>query len=168
MGRERSERATRSWIRDPGVAVLSLLWLSCDLVGTVHSFEDEGRICLYPGGSRAAQSFGAPGEPLRYEASGALDLVITMPDCLSGSCSHDERAACSAVVEGGTIRVQSSASYVEQGTTCTSDCGFLSARCSTAPLPPGTYEIRHGDTTLAITIPSTVKPPCAGKGLGGF
>jgi hypothetical protein len=168
MARNSRRRPPISWRRDLGVVVLSLLLgLSCDPFGTEHTFEDEGRVCLYPGGSTAANPFGLQRDPLPYQANQALDLVITMPDCLSSSCSHDERATCSAAVEGTTIRVQSAASYRQQGTTCTDDCGALAARCSTAPLPAGTYDIRHGDTTLTITIPSTVPPPCAGKGLGG-
>jgi hypothetical protein len=154
--------------RDRTVAVLSLVVaLACDAFGTHHSFEDEGRICLYPGGSSAADPFGWRTSPLSYEGNRALDIVITMPDCLSGSCSFDEKAECTADVEGGVIRVKSSASYREQGTTCTTDCRALVAKCSTAALPLGTYTVQHGDTTLALTVPSTTAPPCGGKGIGG-
>jgi hypothetical protein len=163
---EQLQRPRRTGTRNLGAVLLSLAGLSCDPFGTEHSFKDQGRICLYPSGSEAAQPFGWRKDPLQYEANAALDLVITMPGCLSSSCSHDERAACSVDVSGGIIRVESSASYRHQGSTCTADCGALAARCSTAPLPPGMYEIRHGQTTLAIIIPSTVTPPCAGEGLG--
>jgi hypothetical protein len=63
---------------------------------------------------------------------------------------------------GNVIEVKSTGSFREQGLTCGSDCGILSAQCSTPPLPAGTYEVRHGTDRLTITIPSTVPRPCAG------
>jgi hypothetical protein len=153
--------------RDRAVAVLSfLVALACDPFGSHYSFKDEGRICLYPGGSPAAEAFALQTNPLSYEGNRALDIVITMPRCLSGSCSFDRKAECTAAAEGGIIRVQSSASYREQGTACTDDCVALAAKCSTAALPPGAYQVQHGDTTLALTVPSTIKRPCGGNGLG--
>ncbi len=148
--------------RDLHVAILSLLALSCDPLGTSHSFEDEGQICLYPAGTPGQSRLQS--EPFSYPANRGIDIVVTAPDCLSSSCSHDEQATCTATMEGDdVIRVRSRASYREAGSICSADCRSLSATCSTGPLPPGTYQVRHGDSTFALTVPSTVEPPCAGK-----
>ncbi|MES1165630.1 MAG: hypothetical protein ABUR63_07735 [Verrucomicrobiota bacterium] len=58
-------------------------------------------------------------------------------------------------------------SHVDEGNTCTTDCRILVGTCSTGPLPAGVYEIRHGTTSLMLTVPSTVIAPCGGQGIGG-
>ena len=145
--------------------LLALTALACDRAGTTHSFKDEGRLCLFPAGSTAGTPFGPQTEPRSYPADGALRLEVLAPTCLSSSCSHDRKAECSVVVTGNTIEVKSVASFREEGDTCTADCGALVATCSTPPLPAGTYQVRHGATTLTLTVPSMASPPCGGKGL---
>jgi hypothetical protein len=149
------------------VVLSSLLALGCDLTSTHHRFEDEGLLCLYPAESGAATVV-PPNSPQVYAVDRAIEVTVTMPACLSSSCSHDAMASCTAEVEGTVIRVRSKASYRQQGVTCTDDCGLLAARCSTPPLPAGTYEVRHGVSALTITVPSNMTLPCVGKGLGGL
>jgi hypothetical protein len=156
--------------RDLLVLILSLLAAGCDL-GETHRFANEGRVCVFPGGSPAASSVLPAQEPLSYAADAPLEVTVTLPNCLSGSCTEDRRAECTAKLEGNVIQVRSTASYSDTGSgllprSCTDDCRLLSARCSTGALPAGTYEIKHGATSMMVTLPSRVPPPCAGRGLG--
>ncbi len=135
---------------------------SCGLFSEHHSFKDQGRMCVLPEAARDA--FVPPAPSSRsYAANQRLAIQVTMPDCLSSSCSHDAHADCTAEVKGTTIQVTSRGSYNEDKSgPCTLDCGSLVAHCLTGPLPAGTYEIRHGNATVSLTVPSTVDTPCAG------
>ena len=152
--------------RDLGVVIASLIILGCDS-GTTHTFKDEGRLCVYPGGDRPISPLPNGTDPQNYGAEQGLDLNVVMPDCLSSSCGLDRQAECTAAVNGSLIDVTSKASYRQQGNTCTTDCGVLVAKCSVPPLPAGAYTIRHGLTELTLTVPSMVAPPCGGTGIGG-
>jgi hypothetical protein len=67
------------------------------------------------------------------------------------------------VLNGNVLVVTSSSSFRREGEVCTDDCGALVARCTTPPLPAGTYFLQHGDERLVLMVPSTVPVPCAGK-----
>lgn len=149
------------------VAVLSLL-PACDLLepDETRTFHDQGKICLFPEGAKADNPFGAPTMSVTFPADRALSITVMAPTCLSSTCSKDEKAQCSATVKGNVIAVTSSASVREEkgvGAVCTDDCGALVARCTTPPLPAGTYQVQHGPERLTVTIPSSTLPPCAGK-----
>ena len=65
----------------------------------------------------------------------------------------------------GALQVTSSGSYLDTSNTsriCTTDCGFLIARCQTSALAAGTTTFQHGGTTLTLTLPFMGAPPCAG------
>jgi hypothetical protein len=150
-----------------GVVVLSLALGACDSTGptgTDHAFKDEGKICLFPEGTRPDQAFLPPSMSVSYGADRGLVITVNAPECLSGSCDSNRQAACSAVVTGQTIVVTSTASFHREGKTCTLDCGSLTATCTTPPLPAGTYLIQHGTRSLPLTVPSSTVPPCAGQG----
>jgi hypothetical protein len=53
-------------------------------------------------------------------------------------------ASGSATRTGITFRITSRPSFVEKtgSVACTDDCGILIARCSTEPLPAGSYRFR--------------------------
>lgn len=140
---------------------------ACDL-GQQHSWTDQGRVCLFPSGEMPAVPYARPTDSRNFVADRPLDVTVVAPTCLSSSCSHDAQASCTATVNGNQIEITSRASYVEQGNLCSADCRALEARCSTGPLPAGTYEVRHGQERLTVTVPSTVATPCAGQGLGAF
>ena len=140
-----------------------LAFLSCS-TGTDHSFKDQGKICLFPEGTAPGNAF-APPMSVSFPPDRGLVITVQAPSCLSGSCDKDRQAACTATVNGQVIIVTSSASWHREGMTCTLDCGALVARCTTAPLPAGTYVIQHGGETLPVTIPSSGTPPCAGQTL---
>jgi len=147
------------------VVVLSLPVAACGLLdrGTDHTFQDQGKICLFPEGTEPANHFVQSSMSLNFPADRGLLITVTAPTCLSGSCSSDTKAECSATVKGTVIEVTSKASFHEEGNTCTTDCRFLIARCATPPLPAGTYQVQHGAERLTVTVPSTTVPPCAGK-----
>jgi hypothetical protein len=128
-----------------------------------HSFKNEGRICLFPDDVDPGNAFLPPSEPLLFQADHPARVTVMAPACLSGSCSHDAQAACTVSVQGNVLEVASTASFRDEGSVCTTDCGALVARCATPPLPAGTYQVRHGVETITLTVPSTAVPPCAGK-----
>jgi hypothetical protein len=153
--------------RDLAVAISLCLAVGCGRGATHHAFKDEGKVCVFPAGSGDPPLFIGT-EPQAYEANRIVRIQVAAPVCLSSSCSHDRMAECTAVVDGNVITVSSTASFREEGNTCTTDCGTLAASCSTTPLAPGTHEIRHGTTTLNLMVPSMTPVPCGGKGVGGF
>jgi hypothetical protein len=154
--------ASRFWgLRPDLVVVVGLLAGGCD---DVHRFENEGRICVGPAPALAGSQ--VPGSQ-RFEENQPLFVLVMMPECLN-SCSRDREAACEAKIDGTAIVVTSHGSFRQHGSTCTKDCRGLAADCSTGPLAAGTYEIRHGEERISLTIPSTVPAPCAGHGPGGF
>lgn len=146
-------------------ALFGLLMWGCGSPSETFTFKDQGKICALPGGQPPRNPFETPSSQI-YLNDAPLELQVVMPRCLSSSCSHDAKASCTATVTGNVIQVTSGGSVREQGDTCTADCGALVARCVTGPLPAGTYEVRHGATTLALTVPSTTTTPCGGMGVG--
>jgi hypothetical protein len=158
----------RPAFRDLAVAILSCLAVAAGCDGSVnHVFKDEGRLCVLPAASGDVNPFIESTVPVDYGPDRALDIQVVAPTCLSSSCTHDRKAECTASVAGKVITIASNASYGEGGNACTTDCRVLVAKCSTPQLPAGTYEVRHGTTTLMLTVPSTATPPCGGKGIGG-
>lgn len=123
------------------------------------SFENEGQLCLSPQG--APDRFEPNADAEVFPERRGLKVSVTMPTCLSSTCSKDMKAQCAVTVDGpGVLTVQSSGSYRDEGNTCSADCRFLIARCETPPLEPGNYRVRHGNDELMIQIPSTVIAPC--------
>jgi hypothetical protein len=140
-----------------------LLAAGCPIFEEHHSFKDQGRICLMPE-SLQNGSF-TPTSPQTYVADQRLFIRVVLPTCSSSSCSNGRRAECSAKLQGTTLQVTSHGSFNEERWgLCTGDCVLLVARCLGPPLPAGTYQIKHGDSTLSLTVPSTVTAPCAGDG----
>jgi hypothetical protein len=131
--------------------------------GTTHTFADQGRVCLFPDGVDPGTPFLPPTGAVAFAADRPAQITVMAPTCLSSSCSHDIQAACMATLAGNVIQVSSTASYVEQGNVCTTDCGALVARCATPPLPAGTYQVRLGAQTLILTVPAMIAPPCVGQ-----
>jgi len=139
--------------------------LACDRVGggdgTDHSFKDQGKVCAFPEGAGPDNAF-LPPPSVTFQADRTATITVMAPTCLSSSCSKDPRAACTAVLEGNVIKVTSTATFREEGRTCTSDCGALVARCTTPPLPAATYTVQHGADRVALVVPSMGPAPCAG------
>ena len=168
MSKTTSIPLQRLAFRDLAVAILSCLAVTAGCDGSVnHVFKDDGRLCVLPAASAPVNPFLEITVPVDYGADQALDVQVVAPGCLSSSCSHDLKAECTASVAANVITIASNASFREAGNVCSTDCRALVANCSTPQLPAGTYEIRHGTTTLMLTVPSTTRPPCGGKGIGG-
>jgi hypothetical protein len=130
--------------------------------GTDHSFKDQGMVCAFPEGTDPGNAF-LPPDSVMFTADRTAAITVRAPTCLSSSCSKDRRAECSVVLSGNVIQVTSSASFRNEGQVCTDDCGALVARCTTPPLPAGTYFLQHGADRVVVTIPSMGPTPCAGK-----
>jgi len=153
---------TGTVLRDIAVLALSLAAASCTS-SVNHTFKDQGEICLFPAGVDPGSVFLPPQQALSFRADSPVQVRVQAPTCLSGSCSHNLMATCTAALKGNVIEVTSAASYVEEGNTCTLDCKALVASCTTPPLPAGTYQVRHGADTITVTVPAMVVPPCAGR-----
>jgi hypothetical protein len=148
-----------------GISVLVLSLSACSVFdgGEERTFKDEGKVCLFPEGAQGQNPFMRPTDSATYPADRALLVTVMAPICLSSSCSKDPKAQCTATLKGNVIEVTSTASVREEGNSCTADCGALQARCSTPPLPAGTYQVSHGAERLTLMVPSTIVPPCAGE-----
>ena len=144
------------------VLVVLLLAAACGPTSQVHTYADEGKVCVLPQ-SADINAFLWSSTSVSLAADRAVEVSVMMPTCLSSSCSHEPQADCTATLTGNDIDVTSKGSYIEQGDVCTSDCGALVARCTTPPLPAGRYQLRHGQEALTFTVPFEGIVPCAGR-----
>lgn len=164
--RNGTARSTRGWSRRITLSstcfVTWFLLAACDGDAERRTLRDTGAACVQ------AQAVGVdecsvrsiePGVPLRVE--------VDFATCTSSSCDTVLNAACRASRSGSTITVEAEAVIESEGTECTDDCGFVTASCELEALPEGTYELRYGDETTTLTVPSTTAAGCAGRGLGG-
>lgn len=146
---------------------------ACSVWGSEEKeFRDVGKMCLYPAPeTQGVPGFGAgPTGPAdntsfrTYEANQPVNVAVHFPTCLSQSCSVNRQASCTAVFSAAHSQhlIVSSYGSFEQEThrPCTADCGFLIARCSSPPLPAGSYTFEHGDVSTTLTVPTTGPPPC--------
>jgi hypothetical protein len=148
----------------PRLAFVSLAALACQsIAGIDHTFQDQGRVCAFPEGTDPGNAFQSPSTSAAFQPDRPATITVMAPTCLSSSCSKDRKAECSVVIEGNVIHVTSTASFREEGSTCTADCGALVARCTTPPLPAGTWFLQHGAERIVLTVPSSGPVPCAGK-----
>ena len=105
---------------------------------------DRGVVCLERGDSAAPA----------IAADRPLTLTVAFGVCLSSSCDGGRVATCSVTRSGSTLDVHSEFSWSRRLlSSCTPDCGGgLEARCSTKPLPPGTYTLRMAGETTTIEV----------------
>jgi hypothetical protein len=133
--------------------------------GIARTFNDQGRVCVFPEGVDPGNAFLTPSGLVAFQSDKMATITVMAPTCLSSSCSKDAKAQCSVMVNGNLLQVTSTASFRQEGNVCTDDCGALVGRCTTPPLPAGTYTLQHGADRITITVPSTVPVPCTGKAL---
>lgn len=107
---------------------------ACD---SVSSYEDEDEGELF----------------FRSTPAGELEVSVLFPTCLS-SCSREVEAWCSISVQGSQITVQSRASVEREGGSCTDECGQLVASCVSEPIAAGVFQLRHGEVSAEVTLPS--------------
>jgi hypothetical protein len=130
--------------------------------GEYFRFQNQGKICAFPEGTDPGNAF-LPSTTVTFQANQTASITVMAPTCLSSSCSKERQAECTAVLAGNVIQVSSTASFRQEGQVCTDDCGALVARCTSPPLPAGTYFLQHGADRVVVTIPSMGPTPCAGK-----
>jgi hypothetical protein len=135
---------------------------SCDGDGERQTLRDTGAACI----QGPAVGFGdcsvrsiPPGVPLRID--------VDFATCTSSSCDTVLNAACRASRSGSVITVEAETVIETKGNECTDDCGSVTASCELEALPEGTYEVRYGDDTVSLTVPSTTAAACAGAALFG-
>jgi hypothetical protein len=124
---------------------------------------NQGKICLYPAGETTGVPAIADATPRSYAVDQSVNVAVQFPGCLSSSCTQDRMASCTVAGASGALQVTSIGSYTKLNAgACTTDCGFLIARCQTPALAAGTTTFQHGTAMVSLTLPFTGPPPCAG------
>ncbi|HMF44103.1 MAG TPA: hypothetical protein VKQ32_25695 [Polyangia bacterium] len=122
--------------------------------------QNQGQLCVYPASETSGSPIVSDTTPRDY-AIGDVANVAVLLECLSGSCTTNRQASCTATLAGNMISVDATGSYHDTGASeCTLDCAFLLARCATPPLPAGTYTISYAGHTTELSVASMVPPPC--------
>jgi len=120
------------------------------------TFENEGTVCLH-----------LADDPQDFSEREIPSLSVTLPVCLSSSCSENPQASCEVSVDGTTITLTSTASYLDTSTAggaCTDDCGQLQATCELPELTAGEYTVTHGDETFTLEVDPAQEPTvCHGE-----
>jgi hypothetical protein len=99
-----------------------------------YDFENEGTVCLTLEGDK-------------------LEVSVRFRACLSSSCSRALDTSCHFSTADGVIELTSQGAYETTGASeCTDDCGALVARCTSAGISPGEYEVRHGNESETVTL----------------
>jgi hypothetical protein len=96
-----------------------------------------------------------------------LKVEVDFGTCTSSSCDRVLNAACRATRSGSVITIEAETVIESEVGSCTDDCGFVTASCELAPLPAGTYELRYGNDSLSLTVPSTRIGGCVGANIHG-
>jgi hypothetical protein len=120
-------------------------------------FEDIGALCPAP-----TDHTGPYDATMVFEVGGTITFTVAYEECLSSSCDINRDMSCEVITDSTQIVVHSQGSFTERDgyVSCTEDCGFLEASCTSAPLPAGNYVIVHGDDRIPLTIPSSVEGLC--------
>ncbi len=120
-------------------------------------FEDQGALCAMPDGYS-----GPYDATMLFESGDRITIRVAYEGCLSSSCDVNRHMSCEVVTDGTTLVVHSQGGFTERegSVSCTEDCGFLEAECSSSPLSAGEYIIVHGDDQLPLTVPSSVQGLC--------
>jgi hypothetical protein len=119
--------------RGLGLAGAMLLVAAC--AGEID-YTNEGEVCLVT------------------RPSGALEVRVIFPDCLSSSCDLGRSASCSVTRSGNDLIIESRGNVAfQRDGTCALDCGKLRAICQSEPLEPGEYRVVHGDASATATLP---------------
>lgn len=132
---------------------------SCDGGAEQRTLRDTGSACIARNATLddgcSARDIPA-GVPLRVD--------VDFATCTSSSCDTVLNAACRAARSGSVITIEAEAVIEKDGNECTDDCGFVSASCELEALPAGSYQLRYGDASTPLTVPSTTAAGCAGEG----
>ena len=112
----------------------------------------------------APPSWLAGTDPVRvsFVPGSPIYVTIYLPTCLN-SCTTGT-ATCDVAVSGKVIRIASEGQLTDTGAgyeagftgprMCTAACFGLIARCQSAPLTAGRYEVRYGKEKHVLIVPS--------------
>ena len=133
--------------------LIALLGVGC---AETQIFQDSGQICVFPG--TVSEEEGAH----EYRQGVPLAVVARSPGCLQTNCFEIERAECAVAVDGTVITVTSSFEIrLLDRIQCKSDCRSAEAECTSEPIESeGIFEVRFGDATTELAIPSTAPALC--------
>lgn len=120
--------------RIPAFAVLCFLSACGEEGGGPDSQDDPGIACF--------------GEGLEADGSWVVTIDET---CFSGSY-EDVEVACEITLDGSVLTIDGEATWVAPGGDITTDCQVVTATCSLASLPDGTYEVRYGGASRSISL----------------
>jgi hypothetical protein len=137
-------------------ATLALL-VSCNDASR-QTYRDRGTACLAPGDETAFSDCSERVIPDDVPFRVSVDFGV----CLSSSCDRELHAACRASRSGNVVTITAEATVEFEQGTCTLDCNSLSTECELEPLPAGSYEVRYGEASSSITVPSTTAMGCVG------
>lgn len=76
---------------------------------------------------------------------------VTFVGCLSSSCDTLVSSSCETSVDGSVTTITGTAHIESQGTECTDDCGFITARCPVPDVPYGDTD--GADEARSFTFP---------------
>lgn len=114
---------------------------------------DEGETCLYA--DAYPDTYTEVMEPQRFEEFSRLAVTVSTPGCLSSTCDVDRVAFCDIEQDGNLLEVSSFLGFNEvDAPMCTLDCGVLIAQCKSEPLAAGEYQVVHGESRVALKVPS--------------
>lgn len=160
---EAANRLTRC--AGPGHLSRVLVGLAATLASLVscseaqrRTYRDRGTACLGVGDDSAFLDCSERVIPEEVPLRVSVDFDV----CLSSSCDTELHAACRTSRSGNVVTITAEAAVEFGGGTCTLDCNSVSTVCELEPLPAGTYELRYGEASSAITVPSTTAMGCVG------
>lgn len=117
-----------------------MLWalVGCDSGGERTEYANEGEVCL------------------KIAEDGRLQARVNFRVCLSSSCDRALETSCALGVSDGKIVVTSQGASETTGeSSCTDDCGGLSAECRTdGAVSAGSYELSHGQDEATAELGS--------------
>jgi hypothetical protein len=89
-----------------------------------------------------------------------LAITAHFATCTSSSCDIIQSSSCELTQTDNGWELTGEAVVQSSGTTCTADCGSVTAQCS-VDVSEGTFDIRAGDLTLNVDVPVQMET-CAG------
>jgi hypothetical protein len=131
--------------------------VSCDGDAGRTTFRDTGSACLGPG-----EGWLETCSLREVPADVPLEVSVDFDTCTSSSCDTVLSATCRASVSGSVITITAEAVVQSESGVCTNDCGSVAASCKLPALAAGTYELRYGLSSTALTVPSTTALACIG------
>ena len=121
---------------DITIALVLAITAGCSAGEEQRQVENQGKLCAFPPGAADMHPDLIDPAALDYPADQDIAIAVTFPLCLSSSCDTTRTASCTVQRTGNTLHVTASGSFVQKTAgACSADCGRLTAKCTTGPLP---------------------------------